>query len=125
MVPAPGRQRQSQQIVPKKPSFSLLEILRRWLLRDKQEQIPISPLPHPHWGCGCSAFGDSSAWCQQNAAPLCAEHLSLLCRSPACAQPVIPVLGCSLEPRICQSWLCPAGPHAQQPSVPRGPRQNL
>lgn len=102
MVPALGRQRQSQQMVPKKPSSSLPEILRGRLLRDTQEQIPKCPLSHPHWGCECSTFRDSSAWCQKNAAPLGAEHLSLVCRSPACAQPVIPAsgcAGCSLEPQ--------------------------
>lgn len=50
MVPAPGSQRQSQQMVPKKPSSSSSsppEILRGRLLRDRQEQIPISPCPIP------------------------------------------------------------------------------
>lgn len=97
-------------MVPKKPSSSPLEILRGRLLRDTQEQIPKSPVPHPHWGCGCSAFQDSSAWCQKNAALLGAEHLSLWCAGPQCVPSLsflpMAVLGCSLEPQSASHLCC-------------------
>lgn len=86
MVPAPGSQRQSQQMVPRKPSSSsssssLLEILRGWLLRDRQEQIPIFPCPIPT-GVWVLSLQDSSAWCQENAAPLGVSTSASVC--PAC-----------------------------------------
>lgn len=102
MVPALGRQRQSQQMVPKKPSSSLPEILRGWLLRDMQEQIPNAPCPIPTGAAGAQPSGtallgairmqhpwvlSTSAWF---AGP---QHVPSLSFLP------VAVLGCSLEPQ--------------------------